>query len=115
MLGPREGKGEVATCDFVRSSKPPQNAKVTQHFRPLVGPQEGRGEVATSDFVSLFTSDFVPLCWGTLLILLPFVGDPRECNFASHFLSFFFTPTLCCVAPLVVVRDSQSTLCCVAP
>ena len=24
------------------------------------------------------------------MILLPFVGDPRECNFASHFLSLFF-------------------------
>ena len=37
----------------------PEDAGVTQHFRPLVGPREGRGEVATFDFV-------------------PFDGDPRE-------------------------------------
>ena len=35
-----------------------------------LGPREGRGEVATSDFV--------PLCWGLLLVLLPFVGDPPK-------------------------------------
>ena len=57
----------------------PENAAgMMSHFHPLLGPREAA------------LSDFVPLCWGTLLILLPFVGDPRECNFASNFLSFFF-------------------------
>ena len=63
-----------------------ENAGVTSHFRPLLGPREGRGEVATSDFV--------PLCWGTLLLLLPFVGDPRECHFAVYVVIrviFFFS------------------------
>ena len=83
LSGPREGRGEVATSDFVPFCLGiPKNARVTWHFRPLLGPQESKGEAATSDFV--------PLCWGTLLILRPFVGDHRECNLASHFLSLFF-------------------------
>ena len=44
----------------------PENAGATKHFRALLGPQESRGELATADFVSL--------CWGPLLILLPVLG-----------------------------------------
>ena len=70
-MGPREGKGEGATSDFVPLCLGiPEYAGVTKHFRPLLGPREGKGEAATSDFV--------PLCWVT--------------HFASHFLSFFLLP-----------------------
>ena len=67
---PQEGQGDVATFDFVPSSRAlgilspclgtPENTRVTWHFRPLVGPREGRGEVATSDFVPLFGDPRTP-------------------------------------------------------
>ena len=57
------------------------------HFRPLLGPREGKGEAATLNFVPLF--------WGTLLILRPFVGDLRECNFCLPlYLRFFYSHAL---------------------
>ena len=39
----------------------PKNARVMQHFRPLLGPQEGMRAAANSPFVPLF-------------------GDPGECR-----------------------------------
>ena len=57
-LGPREGRGETAHCDFVPFCLGTlENAGVTLQFRPLLGPREGKGEAANSDFV--------PICLGT--------------------------------------------------
>ena len=47
-MGPREGSGEVATCDFVPLFGDPKNAVGTEHFRTLLGPREGRGEEEAS-------------------------------------------------------------------
>ena len=51
LLGPREGRVEVANSDFVPSLGTPEHARVMQPFRPLLDPREGKGEVANSDFV----------------------------------------------------------------
>ena len=54
-ISPRIQRSEAAHSDFPLCSPPPppapENAGVTQQFRPFVVFREGKGEVANSDFV----------------------------------------------------------------
>ena len=53
--------GSVALCLGI-----PEDARVTQHFRPLLGPRKDTGESSNSDFVPLSSRMSAPL-----------FGDPR--------------------------------------
>ena len=58
-VGPREGRGDVATSDCVPFDGDPRERKGCVAVPSSCGPRQGRGDVATSDCV-------------------PFDGDPRE-------------------------------------